>query len=193
MAPYEFLILYSGVGRSLASSGYNMRVDEARAAAYALLAFSGAEYGKFAETNLRDVPDEIYARYGGRLPEPWRRRAEHWYTENARVRAGVSAWRRGDIAEFGRLVSESGRSSIYNWETGCPELQALWEISVRTDGVYGGRFSGAGFKGCFMAVIDPGRRDAIISHIEREYLNIFPQLKGKFASFVCHSADGVSP
>ena len=56
MKPYEIAIFFSGLERSLASSKFNMRVDECRSAAYALKAFSGMEYGKFEETNLRDVP-----------------------------------------------------------------------------------------------------------------------------------------
>lgn len=191
MKPYEIAIFFSGLERSLAGSKFNMRVDECRSAAYALKAFSGMEYGKFNETNLRDVPVEIYHRYKDRLPENFRRRAEHWYTEFARVEAGAEAWRRGDIDEFGRLSFESGRSSIENWETGSPELIKLYDIMIRTDGIYGGRFSGAGFKGCCMALIDPSFRDSILEKVEREYLKAFPELKGKFSSHICHSADGV--
>lgn len=191
MKPYEIAIFFSGLERSLASSKFNMRVDECRSAAYALKAFSGMEYGKFNETNLRDVPVEIYHRYKDRLPENFRRRAEHWYTEFARVEAGAEAWRRGDIERFGELSFESGRSSIDNWETGSPELIKLYDIMTRTDGIYGGRFSGAGFKGCCMALIDPSFRDSILEKVEREYLKAFPELKGKFSSHICHSADGV--
>lgn len=56
MKPYEIAIFFSGLERSLASSKFNMRVDECRSAAYALKALLGMEYGKFEETNLRDVP-----------------------------------------------------------------------------------------------------------------------------------------
>lgn len=191
MKPYEIAIFFSGVERTLAGSKFNMRVDECRSAAYALKAFAGMEYGKFAETNLRDVPREVYERYRDRLPETWRRRAEHWYTEFARVEAGAEAWRKGDIEEFGRLSFESGHSSIYNWETGSPELKALYEIMTRTDGIYGGRFSGAGFKGCCMALIDPAYRESISARVEEEYLRMFPDLRGRYQFVVCQSADGL--
>lgn len=191
MKPYEIAIFFSGLERSLAGSKFNMRVDECRSAAYALKAFSGMEYGKFNETNLRDVPVEVYNMYKNCLPESWRKRAEHWYTEFARVEAGAEAWRRGDIVEFGRLSFESGKSSIENWETGSPELIKLYEIMTQTDGVYGGRFSGAGFKGCCMALIDPSYKESVLEIVESEYLKTFPHLKGKFSSHICHSADGV--
>lgn len=191
MKPYKIAIFFSGLERSLAGSKFNMRVDECRSAAYALKAYAGMEYGKFDETNLRDVPREVYEQYKDRLPENWAKRAEHWYTEYDRVAAGAEAWRRGDIEEFGRLSFESGHSSIYNWETGSPELKKLYEIMTETDGIYGGRFSGAGFKGCCMALIDPAYEESITERVTREYLKEFPHLEGKFSVHICNTADGV--
>lgn len=190
MLPYKIAIFFSGVERTLAGSKFNMRVDECRSAAYALKAYSGMEYGKFKETNLRDVPYEIYLKYKDKLPENWAKRAEHWYTEYDRVQRGAEAWRNGDIEEFGRLSFESGWSSIYNWETGSPELKTLYEIMTKTEGIYGGRFSGAGFKGCCMALIDPKYEDSIVTKVSVEYLKEFPELEGKFSVHICESADG---
>ena len=191
MKPYKIAVFFSGVERTLAGSAFNMRVDECRSAAYALLAYAGLPYGKFAETNLRDVPREVFEKYGHLLPENWRKRAEHWYSEYARVEAGAEAWRRGDLATFGRLSFESGYSSIHSWETGSAELKTLYELMRKTDGVYGGRFSGAGFKGCTMALIDPAFEEKILSQIEDGYLRAFPDLRGKYSAHICHTADGV--
>ncbi len=91
MKPYDILILFSGVERNLAGSRFNMRVDECRSAAYALKAFAGMEYGKFEETHLREVPYEVYLEHKDRLPENWRRRADHWYSEFERVQKGAEA------------------------------------------------------------------------------------------------------
>ena len=191
MKPYKIAIFFSGLERSLAGSAFNMRVDECRSAAYALKAFAGMPYGKFDETNLRDVPREIFEQYKDKLPEAWRKRATHWYTEFERVQAGAEAWRKGDIEAFGKLSFESGRSSIENYETGSPELKKLYEIMTETPGIYGGRFSGAGFKGCCMALIDPACEQAILERVEREYLKAFPHLEGKYSAYICESADGV--
>ncbi len=189
--PYKIAIFFSGLERNLAGSKFNMRVDECRSAAYALKAFSGMEYGKFEETHLREVPEEIFRKYKDKLPENWAKRAEHWYTEFERVHKGVEAWKQGDIETFGKLSFESGRSSIYNYETGSDELKKLYEIMLKTDGIYGGRFSGAGFKGCCMALIDPAFEEAIIRKVTDEYLKEFPLLSDKFSTHICHSADGV--
>ena len=191
MKPYEIAIFFSGVERTLAGSKFNMRVDECRSAAYALKAYAGMEYGKFGETHLREVPYEVFLEFKDRLPENWRKRAEHWYGEFDRVQKGAEAWRKGDLDEYGRLSFESGHSSIVSWETGSPELKKIYEIMTRTDGIYGGRFSGAGFKGCCMALIDPSYEEEIFKKVEDEYLAEFPALRGKYSAYVCHSADGV--
>ena len=191
MKPYKIAIFFSGLERTLADSAFNMRVDECRSAAYALKAHEGMRYGNFSETNLREVPYEVYLKHKEKLPENWARRAEHWYSEFFRVEAGAEAWRRGDLEEFGRLSFESGASSIQNWETGSPELKKLYEIMTRTDGIYGGRFSGAGFKGCCMALIDPAFEESIVESVKREYLKEFPLLAKKFSAHICQTADGV--
>lgn len=191
MKSYKIAIFFSGVERTLVGSKFNLRIDECRSAAYALKAYSGMEYGKFVETHLREVPYEIFYKYKDRLPDNWKKRAEHFYAEHERVEKGAQAWRDGDIELFGKLSFESGKSSIFNYETGSPELKELFDIMVKTDGIYGGRFSGAGFKGCCMALIDPAYEEYILNKVKDEYLKAFPKLKEKFSSHVCESADGV--
>ena len=191
MPPYEFAVFFSGLERSLASSKFNMRVDECRSAAYALQAFADMPYGKFNEANLREVPYKTYLKYKEKLPINWMKRAEHWYSEYQRVEKGTELWRKGDIAEFGKLVFESGYSSIHNYETGSAELIKLYEIMKRTKGIYGGRFSGAGFKGCCVALIDPSYELSILETVSREYLKAFPEMEGKYSSCICHTSDGV--
>ena len=192
MKPYRIAIFFSGLEHSLLGSKYNMRVDELRAGVYALQAFAGMEYGKFAEANARNVPYEVFLQYQDRLPEPWAKRCEHWYTEFQRVEQGAEAWRRGDLETFGRLCFESGRSSIVNWESGAPEQIRLYEILRKTDGVYGGRFCGAGFKGCCMALIDPAFTESVVRTVSDAYRKDFPHLKDKYAVYITESADGVS-
>lgn len=191
MKPYKIAIFFSGLEHSLAGSKYNMRVDELRSGVYALQAYAGMEYGKFKEAMARNVPREVYEQYKNRLPEPWAKRCEHWYTEFERVEKGAEAWRRGDIETYGKLSFESGWSSIHNWESGAPEQIRLYEIMTQTDGIYGGRFSGAGFKGCCMALIDPAYEETIRQKVTTEYLKSFPEMTGKYEVYICESADGV--
>ncbi len=189
--PFTFAIFFSGVQRSLAYSDYNLRQDECKAAAYDLLAYAGMPYGKFKGTVLRDVPREVFETYKNRLPFPFYRRANHFFTEFERAQKGRELWKAGDIEAYGRLVFESGDSSIHNYECGCPELIKLYEIMTVTDGIYGGRFSGAGFKGCCMALVDPAKAEDVIASVSEKYLAAFPEHKGIYMATLCSSADGV--
>lgn len=190
MKPYQIAIFFSGLERSLIGSKYNMRVDECKSAAYALMAFAGMDYGKYEDARLRDVPAEVFAQHGHRLPEPWRMRAEHYFSEVARAEAGAEEWCKGDLEAYGKLCFESGYSSIHSYESGSEELRTLYDIMRRTDGIYGGRFSGAGFKGCCMALIDPSFAEAIEWQVTEQYLKAFPALEGKYSFHLCTSADG---
>lgn len=192
MKPFKIAIFFSGLERSLANSDYNLRQDECKAAAYSLLSYAGLPYGKFADTRLRDVPREVFDAYKDRLPERFARRAEHFFTEIERAEAGAEAWRNGNLDEYGNLVFASGKSSVVNYECGCPELISLYNIMTGTDGIYGGRFSGAGFKGCCMAIIEPDKADEIERHVGELYLKEYPNLEGKYSSYICNISDGVN-
>ena len=191
MKPYKIAIFFSGLEHSNVGSKFNVRVDELKAGVYALQAFAGMDYGKFKEAMARDVDRTVYEQYKDCLPTNWAKRCEHWYTEFERVEKGAEAWRRGDIETYGKLSFESGWSSIHNWEAGAPEQIRLYEIMTQTDGIYGGRFSGAGFKGCCIALIDPAFEASIKQQVTEQYLDSFPEMKGKYEVFMCESADGV--
>ena len=192
MKPFRIAVFFSGLERSLASSDYNLRQDECKAAAYSLLAYAGLPYGKFKEAYLRDVPVEVFEQYKDSLPANFRKRAQHFFTEYDRACRGAKAWEAGDLEGYGQLVFESGRSSIENYECGCPELITLYEIMTKTRGIYGGRFSGAGFKGCCMALVDPALAEDVLAQVEREYLRVYPALAGKYLGTLCETADGVA-
>lgn len=191
MPPYEFAVIFSGKERKLANTAFNSRVDEAKAASFALRAFAGIPYGSFKDSYMRDVPKKIFDEYKNKIPSAWRRRAEHFYGEFSRVQRGAKAWENGDIAEFGRIMFESGHSSIYNWETGSPELKTLYEIMLKCDGVYGGRFSGAGFNGSSIALVNPDKKDDVTAFLREQYLAVYPQYENDFSIRFVHTADGV--
>ncbi len=189
--PFAIAVFFSGLERSLANSAYNLRQDECKAAAYSLMAYAGLPYGKFRDAVLRDVPRLVFEDYKDRLPDNFRKRAVHFFGEIGRAEKGAEVWKNGDIEAYGRLVFESGESSVKNYECGCPELIKLYDIMCETDGIYGGRFSGAGFKGCCMALVDPAKAEYVLQNVEEKYLKEFPALRGKYLGTICKSANGV--
>ena len=189
--PFRLGIFFSGVTRKLTGTDYNLRVSECKTAAWVMQAYEDIHLKELGETFLRDVPRELFDRHAEQMPERFARRARHFYTECERVKAGVEAWKNGDIEQFGQLVFESCESSMNNYECGSPELIALYRIMRQTKGIYGGRFSGAGFKGACIALVDPACEDEIRETVTKAYLAEYPQYRNSFEIFFCDPADGV--
>ncbi len=188
--PFEFAIFFSGLTRSLMSSDYNLRVTECKTAAWIVQAYENVPLKTHDKTFLRDVPETMYKRHRDDMPPRFARRAEHFYTEHKRVREGITAWETGNLEWLGSLSKASCESSIHNYECGSPELIAIYEAMLTTPGVYGGRFSGAGFKGACIALVDPSKKEQIEKEITEKYLAKFPQYKNSFRVFFCKSDDG---
>jgi galactokinase len=181
------LIAFSGLKRALVGTDYNRRVEECRTAAGLLLQAIGRPN---AMPVLRNIDPHEYAQCRHVLDGPPARRAAHFFSEVERVRQGIDCWRRGDLAGFGRLVSASGESSIRNYECGCPPLIDLYEILIATEGVYGARFSGAGFRGCCLALMDAPAANQAVESVLRQYRQSQPQLADDAFALVCQSDDG---
>ncbi len=187
MPEFEIAIFFSGLTRSLVSSKYNLRTQELREACQALKKYAGIASDSDV---MRNIPVEVYRKFGNLLPPEQKKRCEHYYSEFERVEKGILAFENGKLDEFGRCIFESGQSSIENYEAGSPELICLYNIMKDTDGIYGGRFSGAGFKGCCMAIIDPEHKNLIKKNVTERYCRAFPQLADKFSVHFCKTADG---
>ena len=190
MPEFHLGIFFSGLTRSLVSSDYNLRVSECKAAAWNMLAYNNQPLKTLDKTFLRDVPREVFEKTKERMPARFARRAEHFYSEYKRVRKGVTAWESGNLELFGKLSFESCDSSIHNYECGSPELIAIYDIMRELDGVWGGRFSGAGFKGACIALVDPTKEDSIREKLTTEYLRRFPEYEGTFEVHFCKTDDG---
>ena len=184
-SPFEILVVYSGVSQSLTGTDYNNRVAECQAAARRLLVLAGEPVPE--EPRLRMVDPEIYEIHGDRLETPLDRRARHFFTEIERVQQGVRAWRDGDIETVGELMQASGASSVYNYESGCPQLTTLFEILSACPWVYGARFSGGGFRGSCIGLSHPAFRSEIEAFIDDRYPDAHPDIQGRYSVHFCRS------
>ena len=180
MPEFEIGIFFSGLTRSLVNSDYNLRVYECKTAAWNMLAYTEQPLKNFDKTFLRDIPKTTFDKTRTAMPARFARRAEHFYSEYRRVRQGVTAWETGNLQLFGKLSFDSCESSIHNYECGSPELIAIYEIMRSLPGVYGGRFSGAGFKGACIAMVDPAYKDNIEKVLTEKYLEQFPEYEKTF-------------
>ena len=187
---FEFLVVHCGAERLLASSYYNVRVDECKSAAFITNSYLGV-YKKFSDTYLRDLDYNDFLKYENKMPKNFAKRAHHFYNECDRVKRGEEAWAKGDIVEFGKIVSESGKSSIEMYDAGSPLLIDLYNIMVNTKGVYGTRFMGGGFNGACLAIIDSQYEKEVMENIKNEYSKLHPEYANKVKLFICTSEDGV--
>ena len=190
MPSFEVGIVFSGLTRSLISSDYNLRVNECKVAAWNILASKKQTLNSFDKTFLRDVPEAFFQESKENFPIRFRKRADHYYSECNRVKQGMNVWQKGDIHSFGQLIFDSCASSIYNYECGSPELIEIYRIMKETDGIYGGRFSGAGFKGACICLFDPAKKETIEQQIKAKYIERFPQYKTVFEFHCCKTESG---
>lgn len=184
---FRVLIAFSGLRQALVATDYNRRVDECREAATTLLAAAGRP-GE--EPLLGHISALEYETHAASLDGAAARRAAHVFGEMERVRAGIDAWSQGDVAQLGRLMSASGHSSIHNYECGAPPLVDLYEILCATEGVYGARFSGAGFRGCCVALVAADAALSAAEQVRRRYAEVRPDLAAEAPVLLCDSDDG---
>ena len=76
---------------------------------------------------------------------------------------------------------------------GCEPLIELYEILLRAPGVFGARFSGAGFRGCCIAFVDADCALDAASFVKNEYRKVQPKLASQIdqerAVIICEAGD----
>ncbi len=156
-----FAVADSGVDRSLRTSSYGTRVQEAEDARSAL-------EGAF-DVSLPNVAafepfwDDAEDRLGDILSPTLVRRVRHVVTETRRVREAEDVARQGDWERFGELMNASGESSAVDYEISHPVVEELVHALRGLPGVLGARMMGGGEGGPALVLL---RRDAVDSVAE---------------------------
>jgi galacturonokinase len=81
-------------------------------------------------------------------------------------------------------------SSIDNYECGCVPMNDLRAIAAETPGVLGVRFSGAGFRGCCVALVLPEQAEAAAEAIRSKYAAAHPDLAQRAHIVITRPGDG---
>lgn len=177
---FAWVVAYSGISRELTKSGFNVRVEECHQAAVELLPNAKI---------LSDVPREVFEDRKMRLPNNLRKRATHFFTEVERVHAGAKAWYEANLELFGQLMNQSCHSSINNYESGSDILIEMHELVSGMDGVYGSRFSGGGYGGCVVALVQCAAAENICASVAETFTARHPDLPSK--AFIAETGDGL--
>jgi galactokinase len=166
--PFMLAIANTLCERKLTASEYNQRVHECQEGVERL-----ADLLHRPVTSLRDITFADFEAVQDALPDVIRRRCNHVITENARTLRSVEAFRRGDLAAFGKEMRQSHISLRDDYEVSSAELDLLVELAWGTNGVLGSRMTGGGFGGCTVSLLHPEAeasfRQALCEGYEKEF------------------------
>lgn len=159
----KIVIACSNKKRGLGDSKYNERRSECEEAL--------AELQKAVQIDsLGDLNEADFEKYQSAIQSDIRRkRAKHAVYENQRTIRAVEALKKGDIAEFGRLMNASHVSLRDDYEVTGMELDTLVEEAWKIDGVIGSRMTGAGFGGCTVSIVKDAAIDIFIQKVGEAY------------------------
>lgn len=162
----KIVITNSKVKHSLVDSAYNDRRRESEEALEDLQKVVKVKaLGELTEAQFEANKDVI-------RNDVCRKRAKHAVYENQRVICAVDALKKNDIEIFGRLMNESHISLRDDYETSCPEVDTLVDLSWEIPGVIGSRITGGGFGGCTVSIV---KNDAVDTFKEK----VLPAYKEK--------------
>jgi galactokinase len=150
-----FAVADSGVERALGASAYPRRVEESRAALDRARTALDVEIPHLAAISP-SLLEQLARR--GVFPPPLEDRVRHVVEETARVAGGREAMIAGDWPRFGRLMTESGRSSATLYAISHPRVEELVAEALHVPGVLGARMMGGGEGGSALILL---ARDAI--------------------------------
>jgi galactokinase len=153
-----FVVLRSGVHRSLSDGRYKMRKEECDIAKHAL---GRDDLCRANASDLLTIQDETA-----------RRRARHCITEQARTLQAAKALEQKQMARFGALMVESHASMRDDFEVTTPAIDALVDTAV-AHGALGARMTGGGFGGCIVALVPQSEMKAW----KKAVLDLHPQAR----------------
>jgi galactokinase len=198
LCDYRLVIMNTGKRRSLGESRYNQRRAECEEALAVIRSHPGyAHIENLAQAEIEQVERTFGLRsprlkHGlanySKMGEPvLGRRARHVVTENLRTLLAEQLLSTGDVAGFGRLMTESHISLRDDYEVTGFELDSIVEAALSQECCLGARMTGAGFGGCAIALVRSDCCDAFEAIVGEEYF----AKTGLEADFiVCEIEDG---
>lgn len=151
LGKFTFVIVDSGVDRSLGSSAYPNRVAESQRAldlANAALSEPLPSLAAMTSQQLALLADD------GVLAGDLLRRTRHVVSEVERVSEAERAMEAADWPRFGALMTASGRSSAGDYDISHPRVEELVAEILDVSSVLGARMMGGGGGGSVLALVD---------------------------------------
>lgn len=149
----EFLSIYSGIPRSLATSEYNERQASCNKAVEIL---SKTDPKVKA---LRDAGMELVESCRQEMGDMVYRRAKHVVTEQKRVFDIIKAFAENDHQGIGDTLLAGHKSLAEDYEVSLPVMDKMVEWLMGNSGVIGARITGAGFGGSMICLVNANEVD----------------------------------
>jgi len=181
LGDYRILIANTNYKRGLADSKYNERLAECEAALADLKKV--CDIGALCQLS----PEEFEKHKNAIGNETNRKRAEHAVYENYRTKKAASALKDGRLAELAPLMVQSHVSLRDLYEVVGDALDAMFEPSVKCEGILGTRMTGAGFGGCTVTIVHKDAADNFIKQVGDAY---FAETGTQASFYIAEVADG---
>ena len=159
------VVANSNVKHQLSGSEYPLRTRQCKDAANAI----AAKFPDKKVTHLRDATMDMLNAVAEELDHDTLKRARHAISEDDRTLEAKTALENGDLVKTGKLMHQSHVSLRDDFEVSTPEIDALVEIAMNVDGVYGSRITGGGFGGCTVTLVRKSALQTLLDEIETKY------------------------
>ena len=166
-ARVSILVADTMVRRELATSEFNLRVDECRRA-FELLKRGQPEARCLAEMSMENL-----SAHADELGPILARRAGHVIAEVARTVVAREGLLAGKLEVLGAKMLEAHASLRGLYEVSCPELDRLVEVAGGCEEVLGGRLTGAGFGGACVFLVERGGEERVSSELKQGFREVF--------------------
>jgi galactokinase len=174
LAGHQFVVVNSGVVRTLAGSAYPDRVRETQTALQ-LLRTGWREdlpaLGAIDPADLVAALAVLESTGDGKLAS----RLRHVVTEGQRVRDAERAISDSNWAEVGRLMTASGRSSATDYDISHPQVERVVSLCLDMPGVLGARMMGGGQGGSALVLARDESVEGLRERLDRDYFSALPE------------------
>ena len=165
----------------LDSGAYNDRVRQCQLAVQQISTVRPIKnLAELSQTDFEQVEHAI-------TDEVAHRRARHVVGEVQRTKDAVEALLQGNIALFGKLMTQSHISLRDDYEVTGLQLDSLAEAAWKVEGVLGSRMTGGGFGGCTVSLVRDEAIPTFIEQVGNEY-TLKTGLKADF--YIAEIGDG---
>ncbi len=164
LGEYTIVITNTNAPHKLTDSQYNQRRSEC-VQALAVINQNGGSYKYLCELNI----EEIGAYMSFFDSETLYKRARYCVEEERRTVLSLLSLKEGNIRAFGKLLCEANTSMRDDYEATGRELDAVFDIAMKIDGVIGSRMTGGGFGGCNISLVKKTLVDAFQDIMRNEY------------------------